>query len=768
MPKLQISDDMVNAAPGSSTECDLAFFDCIANNVCSDCFFEMSTNSIDWAGVTQNTDCSTVISTLQTNGYCKAVTLSNQDVFCKTFRSCVYFDDTPSSLDCDSLTECNWPGIHTSFIGDGVCHDLFFNGCYNSAICNFDGGDCCKDTCKPKEGAYLECGSDGFSCRDPSSSECDPTLTLKCPPSSYKKPADNNDDVPPKCISGQSLYRILMYDSFGDGWEQTEMKIVDNALPASTPIFKGGLASGAEGTAYVCLSTTPTCYNVNVTGGNWGREASWFVRGYVEGSPAIASGSGAMNCTFNVAGSTLCENTCLGRSNADPSNDPEYKDFKSMEKCIEDKCMIQVSACSADPTCLKCFQSSVPDYCFSIETFLSVNDCAMCKCTDLANATGSMSDFCYWKLVPDIIVPPTPKDGSKGDQAKPCSPAETLSGTTALMNFSKCMNYDQNPMMMTDFDSNNFGDLDTFEACAHAYVSAKDHQGRTALGCLQILVNAIDEKAKPGEPTQVIAQLAKLLYRDGINFCDCAKEASINSPLCPSFYNFKTLLYESVDACMALDEIDCDAWDEFQKPCQTNLQSKFGSINLAAREQCEYLESNCGGAGPFPSFRHLDCQTEISPSSWDFYKQYKSACVDKSVPVPAPTEPPVAPNVKPPTPYEAVKPTNIKPKKGGTPTADVSPTNKKPSYKSPDQKKSHWFRNTVLILLFAGVGYYFYKKQSDGFNFVRYRRMTNFSANRGAFGMDDGDMFTGLSLESSTNFEPPSLPPMPNNGGYGA
>jgi len=76
----------------------------------------------------------------------------------------------------------------------------------------------------------------------------------------------------------------------------------------------------------------------------------------------------------------------------------------------------------------------------------------------------------------------------------------------------------------------------------------------------------------------------------------------------------------------------------------------------------------------------------------------------------------------------------------------------------------------------GGVGYYVYKRRSE-FSFVRYRRIGGLDGGFGGFrggasnNMDDDGMYSGLSLESSTNFEPPSLPPtpmsMPNNGGYG-
>ena len=243
-------------------------------------------------------------------------------------------------------------------------------------------------------------------------------------------------------------------------------------------------------------------------------------------------------------------------------------------------------------------------------------------------------------------------------------------------------------------------------------------------------------------------------------------------------------LYESIDACTALDEIDCDAWDEFHIPCQFSIKSRFGAIDFTNRAQCEFIEGTCGNVAPFPSFRHLDCQTEIPQGSWDFYNEYKNGCVNGAAqPVSAPTESPISLQTKPPTPYEPVKPANIKPNREPTTNNYGQPSNQRPSYKSPDEKpRSHWFRNTVFLVMAVVIAYYFYKKQSDGFSFVRYRRMTNFNRNNGvAFGMmDDGDtnLYSGLSLESSSmHFEPPTLPPTPmsmsmshnnNNGGYGA
>jgi hypothetical protein len=225
-------------------------------------------------------------------------------------------------------------------------------------------------------------------------------------------------------------------------------------------------------------------------------------------------------------------------------------------------------------------------------------------------------------------------------------------------------NYDQTPLMLTDFDSNKFGELDLFETCAHEFRDKDNHGGHKALDCLQILVNAMDPDAKTGQPTAVIKQLATLLYTHGQTFCECANQASKDCPLCPSFFNFKTLIYEAIDACASLDSIDCAAWDEFQEPCQANLVKKFGSVNFAQKGQCEYMADKCGSTTRFPSFRRLDCQVELAADSWNFYLEYAKLCmasrdgrVVPGPPVPTPTSAPVdtAPKAKP-TPYRPIVP----------------------------------------------------------------------------------------------------------------
>ena len=48
----------------------------------------------------------------------------------------------------------------------------------------------------------------------------------------------------------------------------------------------------------------------------------------------------------------------------------------------------------------------------------------------------------------------------------------------------------------------------------------------------------------------------------------------------------------SIDVCAALDEIDCPAWGEFWKPCQENLETKFGRSDFSGKKgegQCKFI-----------------------------------------------------------------------------------------------------------------------------------------------------------------------------------
>jgi len=732
----------------------------------------LQVEGIDWASVTPNTPCTDVTKFLFAGNHCSVMKgdVKAIDIFCSTFDSCVVWDDYPGSdtkggkssnatIDCSSLSSCSWDGFHSTFIGDGVCHDKL-PGCYNSKICGYDGGDCCSDTCI-SDGYFVDCGTDGFACRDPKSKLCNPSLSSLCP-------ARDDDLVPkpqPICATGEALYRLVMYDSFGDGWDQTKLTIALNQ-DLSKPVWTGGLKTGAIGTEFICLSKSQTCYHVDVKGGTWGNEVSWEIKASGEGTPAIADGGAPTSCTFPVNGDP-CSRSCSGKPTIDPTTDPDYKTYKEMFTCIEQKCLIQVGSCRNDAGCLPCFSQDAPEFCFANDNFNAVIDCGLCTCNENEN-----KEFCDSKATPGAIVPPKPlKPDDDAAAKRPCSAAETLQGSSSVMTFAKCSNLDQIGMMVTDFDENNFGSLDSFETCAHSFSNEAVHGGRTALGCMQILANAIDHPGddKKGAPVEAIAALAKLLYHNAEGFCDCAIKANADCPLCPSFHSFKTLLYESLDACKALDEIDCDAWNEFYTPCKSNVMQMFGNVDFSNRSQCDYVKDTCGGAGPFPAFRKLDCGRELPKSSWDFYSLYAKSCLqgnDGIPPEPVPINPvpatskPIPPPVSMPTIPPAVKPDDGKKSGGGdvgpkpyVPPDDDSKSNYVPKEK---KKKHHFFRNVFFLCIIGGVGYYYYKKRQDAFSFVRYRRgPRNFGG--------ESEMYSGLAMDSgSASFEPPSLPPPPS------
>lgn len=634
--------------------CDKAFYKCMESDACTHCFAEIKEKDIDWTGVTADTDCSLVVNALSDSNVCQSIgspTTNEGKIFCETFHTCVVFDDDDDeggeSIDCDALEKCEWEGKRDSLIGDGVCHDRFMGGCYNSKVCDYDGGDCCKDTCVTPKNSYLKCGTDGWMCRDPTSKDCDPTVTLKCPPSKHD---NDNDKEKKKCDTGEALYRVDMRDSFGDGWDDTKLKVT--VKETDKEVFTGQLEDGAEGHDFMCLSMDPTCYKVVVDSGSWGRESSWFVSAASPGSPTIASGGGLTHCDFPVAGDS-CENTCSGRSSRTPSNTDDYTDLKEMEKCINTQCVIQKEACSKDTYCKKCVVEDVPEECYSLDSFKAVTDCALCKCSKNQSANA----FCEKKLAPGVL-PPSNKGGDDEHKEEKCSPMEVIAGGTAILEFGSCMRgYSITSMLTDEYDTNNFGELDDFEACAHGYNNKADHGGKTALDCVRKLIQAMDPDPNQEAPTKAIAEIAKLVHEEGETFCECTKIASDDCPLCPAFFNFKTLLYESLDACLALDQIDCAAWDEFQNLCRPKFEKKYGSIEFGGTDQCNFVHDGCDGAGPFPAFRRFDCKDELKESgeSWKWYLDYEKKCLqDDDTP---PTPPPPSPKrpVAPPTPHEVPK-----------------------------------------------------------------------------------------------------------------
>ena len=335
----RLADDW-DVQPG----CDQVFAEtCLLVPTCVSCFGTLATENIDWATVAPHTPCHEVVDFLFGAGYCQEMKNDDNAVnqFCKTFDGCVVYDDENDNkanknstvLDCSKLQSCDFDGIRPSLLGDGICHDAL-PGCYNSAACNYDGGDCCPETCLATSD-YKTCGSDGYACRDPKSETCDPMLSTKCP--------DSNKDIP-SCSVDTIPHKLVMYDSLGSGWGDAYISITEQS---GKRVYHGSLKNGFVGTDYVCLSSESSCYEVEVRGGGWGNEVSWEIKSLREGTPPIAEGGAPLRCEFPMFGE-LCRKSCNGHAPKEYSDDPDYRDFKNMYKCITEKCFIQIDTCRND------------------------------------------------------------------------------------------------------------------------------------------------------------------------------------------------------------------------------------------------------------------------------------------------------------------------------------------------------------------------------------------------------------------------------------
>jgi hypothetical protein len=362
----------------------------------------------------------------------------------------------------------------------GICHEAV-QGCYNSAIGGYDGGDCCEDTCKERPGSYVKCGAEPYACRAPNSKKkknCDPRLNVNCQSLTPSRGGSGSGSGSARnvtvCANGSAPHRLTMYDSFGDGWDSTSLKLTQKDA-SNTLVFYGKLENGFQDYIDICLSSTPTCYHVDVTGGVWGKEVSWEVKsGYNNAAaPAIAGGGAPMSCDFGILGfdPITGPTTCSGRPNVNPADDAEYKEFKELTFCIHDTCPIQVAICDQNSVCAGCFQDAPQDYCYSVDAFNNLVDCTSCQCTE-----NKGPDYCTTKLNPGVIPGgPTDNQDQQGHSGgtTPCSPAQIVKGGDAVLKFGACTDFDKIGMMVTEFDQNNFGDLDKFEACSHSYRTQK-------------------------------------------------------------------------------------------------------------------------------------------------------------------------------------------------------------------------------------------------------------------------------------------------------
>lgn len=833
------------AMPNQLT-CDVQFTKCLDHPKCVACFQDFQERDMDWSIVAPNTPCDHVLEVIMAKvGICSNLIgdVEERKTFCQTFDSCVIWkpqdkdnerqpdamhsdtadnassysqenlvgDNLDDEIDCDALTSCEWKGMKRGYIGDGICHE-FIDGCYNSKVCNYDGGDCCPDTCHNStlvlNGVGHGCGSDGYLCKDPESDFCQ-----MCGAHDGRTDQDGVDTSnadsktaknvnAPKCNPGETPYRLFQYDSFGDGWDKTVMTITNSREDVThTPLYEGKLNDGFEGMEYLCLATQPSCYQVKLAGGYWGNEVSWEIKPMKNGTPAIASGGSPMECEFPVSGAH-CENTCVGRGNVDPEEDEKYHSWHKMANCIGDKCILQLGLCEKDFICNTCVGSNdTPTYCLANELFNALAFCSECNCVDDLSDKQKML-FCQQKSREKHEnehggsignnQEKSNNSSSTNKRVQLCSYDEFQTGLKSLNGYAECSGIDTVSALLTDYDPDNFGLLDDFENCSSEYPGTSSV--KSALDCLRILENAIikpDNNAHPDNtkvPIHAISSLAHDLLYDAENFCECSSRASSSAPVCQDFIHFKTLLYESLDACRALDVIDCDAWAEFYEPCKSNLLKKFKAIDFKNnQQQCDYVKNTCGNVGPLPSLRRPDCDQTISQEAWNFYLNFNQNCQRRENNF-------AKPQVGPRDPIELVGKPKA-PMNTPDPNADddLSPGDgpgggfipyyhkngeKKKKYVPPEKRRKASsgqgkVRNIFIGCLLAGGAYWYLRHRYGDMDSFHWLRRFRFRSSNYYYGpSDDGSgMYDSLTMENAqATFQPPTLPPPPSayyeNQGY--
>mmetsp|Transcript_65510 Transcript_65510/g.76993 ORF Transcript_65510/g.76993 Transcript_65510/m.76993 type:complete len:816 (+) Transcript_65510:112-2559(+) len=732
-----------NLSPDELTgNCDSQFFSCMSDKPCNTCFTTLNNENIDWTRLaSEKLECGPILALLQQESYCMEIgeTKESKDNFCLTLLLCsgitfdndyveppyspIDFSDEIDEYDydydddeaedeiddfvfdpsiCANLTVCDWQGMHGSFLGDGTCN---MEMCYNTEVCGFDGGDCCADTCH-SAADYIPCGIDGYQCSDPNSKYF-PTSSDN---NDSDKDHDNSMAMP--CAKDQQKYKIMKYDSWGDGWDGSQLRITDTStsnLRDNKELYSVTLEKGKEGHEHVCLKNG--CFTAVIDGGMWGNEISWEIR-QDHGGPLLASGGAPTKCTFPL-GSNACENTC----NYIPST-YEESIFGKMSECMTDRCFLQLNSCNNDKDCTACQANGKQSFCAENAIYRAIVDCSVCSCAE------DRPSFCDEKTEMEPLDEEDENaNGNSAAVITACNSEQTASCTSAAQDYTSCSDVNPIDIMGVRWDENNFGTLDVFEACAHAY--AAGDRNYSALDCLSKLVGIFDKSKgynrKHHRDSQTVRHIAWKIYVIPEVICECTSKAAQECPLCSKFSNFKTVLRETLDACLALDEIDCPSWAEFSEPCQANMNEKFGVVDFHKLDQCEYIREGCGGVGPFPTFRKLDCKLEISKKAFNMYNSYHEGCVDdlKLEPVvPWPVEPPTS--NKPMKPMEIIPaPTNNGIPPSQTPKAYIAPESHSETNKftvednSSSEKSGHKVLIGFFCISFIAGSFVLYRKRQQ-------------------------------------------------------
>lgn len=454
---------------------------------------------------------------------------------------------------------------------------------------------------------------------------------------------DTDDAV--ECGSGEDEYSLALSDSYGDGWNGASYTLTDST---GGTVSAGTLpASDGDFSEYgVCL-TDGECYTMTVSSGGWDEEISWQLGGWDSG--VVAEGEGAGTCTFSTDDS--CPNTCaiaadddgcpgsslpggptpselvLYDSAGDGWDGAAYTITNTNTDIVLYSGTLASGAQQSDSLCL-------PVGCYSLRVSSGGTDSEISWFLDSADLSGSAPSQCQFHVgsgpgmgCATYCTSVTDDEfDNPSDDGNACSQWEAVAGLSAMTTYAQCTSPSiHTPQDIEDHDMVDYdwALLDDFELCAFND-SRPDWPEECMLMLSQATVLGSDSLVK---------KLAKNVYADdhAAEFCLCNQAAMVLSPSCADMKDFNALLHEGSEACDALDAIDCDYLETYTESCIDNLVDQFGVFDLRDSDQCEYVDSGCGGLVE-PALRRWDCfdADEADPIVIQFAEDREVYCFGES------------------------------------------------------------------------------------------------------------------------------------------
>jgi len=465
---------------------------------------------------------------------------------------------------------------------DAVC---FLDGCYTFDVSNFKtgtswafgseasgllfSGDTAVDRCTFAVGRVENCAV-----------TCEPSGGITKPPT----PAA-------VCANGERNAVVRLNDARGDGWDGSFFTLFDDSKPSD-----GGeqdeegfahetLISGAYGEYSYCLA--PGCYRVQVDSGKFHEEVSWELADETDPREprVVVHGAAPEKCTFALGGASCPNVGCETRGKGDWQSEDD--DF-----WVDDLYYGGGGDYDDDGGTRRCTGGEPCDFTQLVSGWYAAGSMQVCLGHRIAAQDGAYSPFDQklWENKPALCL-----------------------GT-----------YD-------------FLELDAFEECASQLEASSapvwsDQRGRMAQKCMKMLLSAAPDRSEGDESQdELVMRIATMVYYYGNDgFCDCTRQGD-GAPACSDFLDLGAVVRESLEACHALDQVDCAYFGQYLKTCQQTLPQKFGRIDLQDARQCDYVEEEgCGGLA-VPAVRRWDClfdsNQEMAQEQKDFIAQVYENCV---------------------------------------------------------------------------------------------------------------------------------------------